>query len=801
MAEQNELISAEIDIETYHALASVQDFARAVRTADQSLKDTDATIKKTETSLASFDAYVLKYGEDAGKMYQKAAEAAEKASEREVRAHETARKQIETHNARLSKEIEDSARRNTRANEEWANSTLSVIAAYGGFAAIRQVLSELDDQQRKVLEGRDKLVAGRLGLDEQLRSVIFNLGLPMNAAGQEQARQLMRTLTQAAPGATIEQAAAVAGASASFNLNVGQAGADQQTAVEVLRSASRAGLDPETSGNLIRLLVATRSTNPQAARGLLSQLEAAAAKSPVEQQAQFVPYGLRATLPLINQGLGLQESFGLYAAAAGSETSPRVAATAVQSLSRVFRGDDDKGAASLFQQAVRAGLLDQRQFSAIQGRVMDTVAPGYQSRINNLQSTIADATTDLDRTQHDYDRDMAEIMRKIDAARSAGKQTESLTVQLDRRKQTFETRQRELGEQVTRAQQSLDDINRTEGAKVADKFGSAAWRSIPFAQRYQIFRTLAEQAQSPEQLQEFLRTAGATSESLRSGINILSGGGPVAQAATIQAMTGARAEDVDQRNREFATTNVAQNVVTQNRIRFQESATVGTAEERNRLLVQESESRMNRIISRTGDIPEIQDPEYFKANVFRDDLVNQFIVFYRTTSDNERRMFPAIEQIATELSGTASLTFKNVLARFGFVKSYYSHLQNISVRFFRVMDEVNRYRRANPNVPRIGRPEVGPDTIPPNNPLRAVPFVPLIGQSQQESGINVGPATSGLPGTSPAGGASGPTTQPATSGALGPQSMINYNVSIGTVVSGGSDVLNTVGRLTASENA
>jgi hypothetical protein len=281
--------------------------------------------------------------------------------------------------------------------------------------------------------------------------------------------------------------------------------------------------------------------------------------------------------------------------------------------------------------------------------------------------------------------------------------------------------------------------------------------------------------------------------------------GQTATQETAQAMAGANPATLQQENQQFTQLDIAQDVATQNRIRFEEATSVGTPEELNRLLSQESASRATRIavtgLGRPASAGLGEDR--WKLYVYASDLSRQIVDFINGMSVEERQKFPQIMSLQADLqsfltggwvSGYASMVGITSLAS--------GKIGAISIQFFRIQAEVIRNRRANPNASRTRAEQLRPSRVTKTDTAifnSGVPDVPHLGAAEGEfntpvSGFGAIPSVGGT--ATPA-----PTTQPAASGALGPQSMINYNVSIGTVVSGGSDVLNTVGRLTASENA
>jgi hypothetical protein len=161
-------------------------------------------------------------------------------------------------------------------------------------------------------------------------------------------------------------------------------------------------------------------------------------------------------------------------------------------------------------------------------------------------------------------------------------------------------------------------------------------------------------------------------------------------------------------------------------------------------------------------------------------------------SREEQARYPEIRVILDDLQQTIQSGgvrgTAGTATNFGLISKARASAESLSLRYFNLMRSIVNGRHNNPNATRTPGESV---SIPLGEEFQrggqGTPIPPIGAPANNFAPIDVV--------GSPNGRALG--TPPGPRADAG----INYNVSIGTIVSGGGDVLDTIGRIAASENA
>jgi hypothetical protein len=756
-----EVLEAEIDLATHEAFRNLQAFAAQLEAAEKQVNTLSQRVQTLEANT------------------EKLATTKRKATG-------------------SAKEFDDIGTSNIGTLGKWSGAVVSLIGSYVGFTAVIETLRRVEQAQKDVNEATSKGVNARLDLSRTLRDLQFNLNIPTTAAGQNEARAILQDFMSRAPGADVPTIASVLGQANAFRFDVRQPGAGRDIASDVIRMTARLGLNPETGGDIVRLLGTANARDPQSARRLLAQLEAAARTSPIESPREFMDAALRTTLPLMAQGLGVEEAFGMFAAAAGSDPSPLRAATNVLQYSRLWIGRDEKSMAELFRRSTESGLLDRKKFADLEKQIAESVMPEYGPRIRNAQQTIADAERDTETERSDFDRDMADLQAQ---QRRAGTDTEKLAAAsnaIESRREGFDRSQRERQQQAQRARDSLAQIQKSATEKINLRLGSAAWRSLSFGQRESIFRQMTAGLNAPG-FESLVSSLGATQEETQAGTGIVLGQGPAAVAATVSAMRGADVGQFVRENQQFEQLDIARQTATQNEVAMRQSASVSDLDVMVKQFQELSAARADAMSIAAGGRPFLMSETQYRLRVFLQELTDQFNAWYATVSDEERKQFPEIDSLASSMSSL--LSEGSITSEFS--NSYLeTEIKSFARRFVIIAQKVSDFRSTYTGSRTMSRPRTrvqniifgvqmndagGRPLAPASPPMRFVP-TPGVPSDLAPPGSTV----QEIPGT----GGGSPAPVPGSAGASAV-----YNVTIGTVVSGGADVVDTIGRLEQAEQA
>lgn len=865
MAEQ--VLEAEIDLATHEAFNSLQAFLGRLEATDVSLANVarNITVLEQQTGqLATANRVVSEsaqqeqiYIERVGESYRLSGISARQSAEQKVQsereatqAAEQSATRRESASARAARQLQNeilSARNMTDAyagvggaaatagretnvlNQlgssaigivaNWQGAVAGLVASYLGFNGIVDILQKMNDAQRDLINTQQSLVQSRLGFSEQLRDIAFNLNLPTTTGGQQQARQILEQFMREAPGADMRMIQSVLGQMTAFNSvfqsPVTQPGTGREIAADVANMSARLGLEPQTAGDVVRLLATQQARDPRQARQILAELEQAARTSPIESPRDFMQAALRTTLPLMQQGLGFRESFGMFSAAAGPEPSALRASTNVEQFSRLFIGRDDKSMAELFRRSVDVGLLDSRQFAEKEAEIRRAVMPDYDARLRNANQTILDAQQDSETNRVRFEREMAELEQKRRRAGGDVNRASSIANDIAARQEGYERSQRENQQRAERAQDTIVGLDRDINQKVNERLGAAAWRSMSLARRFEVFQRLAEQAKTPARFEELIVSLGATREEAQAATGVMLGAGPAALRATTEAMAGADTGQFTEANREYQRLDIAQQTAAQNQQLLRTSGAATDPVIATFRLSQQSRTRAQQLESAMGGRPPMQSEQLFRLNVLLDDVINQIQVWYSTTTDAERQAMPEIDQFVTE----ARTFMRDWPGMTGNLDVREGRLHRLFQRFFELATRVSQWRGAHPGIPRTtNMPRVETYNFERsvwNQYQQQAPFVepmfpnadidlprggPTTRPTTQPTAGQVSSAGNAAAAFEAGGDTGGMIVEPiASAGRSGPG--IVYNVNIGTVVANNGDALDAIGRLEASERA
>jgi hypothetical protein len=562
MAERMEI---QVDIPTQQAVRNLAELITTMDSVDTAVSRADRSIDKATESTAelggaarSTDRELKKLGEDAGDSSRKvdaAGEAAKKTGEKIDEAGDRAR--------RGGRKIKESSDEAASSVDKLATRAIGMTAAFFGLQRVNQLVNELNDNLRRVIETRAQLGEERLTFDQQIQDIIDNLGLRPDPAGQARARKFVQSFQQQT-GVSAGQAKEILSAAqgSGFNIiDVARPDRDTQApgfavAAELGRFASRTRLDAATAGQFLKVAAASGVTDVPSMQKLLAQTEQASQRTAINQPADFIGALLRGGASQITQGVPYQQVLASLASTAATEPNPLRAGADVEQFQRVAAGMSDEYRVRLARLAQQQRRLTPGQIAQAGARIPETEKQiTLREEIAKDQRELSDVQTkeqlEATRTQEDIRiRQMREAKTK-DVVSRQQQQIEIRRAQEDsaERKRQADQRVADLQQRVADRQRQLDK-DRTEAG-----LNAAYGRLSPTVQQ-QVLRGALE-GLPPEQRQG-LALQVASSEYAQTVLRMTS---PTGAAAFSAVQAGATAPDVgayEQRNAAFRASTISQ---------------------------------------------------------------------------------------------------------------------------------------------------------------------------------------------------------------------------------------------------
>jgi hypothetical protein len=735
----------------------------------------------------------------------------------------------------------------TAANNNLANSAQSMLLSYASLNSVLKLLKDLEEQTKRTIDARRDLGEARLSQDELIQSAAERLGLS-GQAGINRTRTIVDKVATSVGGIDTKRATSLIASAQAAGFGVVQegradlAGGSGDIVREVGLFARRKRLDDETTTTLFRLLENAGVHTPRQAQGALATIETELQQAAIADPQRGIQTAIKSVSNRMAQGLALPQAIASVAAASVGAATPERGAQNVERLSRAAAGETDKQRLFLGQQAFNAGLItpamlqEQRDKLAPQFADQTAATQHAQDAIEKAQNELAQ----INREESNRASDMLQRQRKaaataellqqqLEHAKPAARPAieEKLAQHMDAQEKmqrdeaehalkTTERRQQIQGT-ISEQQQKLSDIGQKGQGKLEDAALKEAYTALPLAQREQ-FLMQSTRGMTPQQIAEFVRNI-AQGRAANDLIRQLS---PQAQAAYQRALSAGQRPDIgafEERNTAYLGTDVAKREQANAQAeRAQSRASPGGQVFANdletataadiKILRSRGEGRASNVaqIGITANLysrfTNAGTDAGLKAVRMIQILRQRFESYISTMSPASRRKN---DKRIQELWKQLSEVYENIVGGYeGVLSSGEDRLaavQKIAAEVGEFIDATSQADITAGEKPGNANPAGGlPAEHPGDKPSLTMPAAPPAAGSFNATG---GGGSQQMPASqfpsqqTPAGGGSQQQRRAGT----GPISQVNYNINVGTLVSGNADFADLPPKLSDADLA
>lgn len=607
-----ETLEAEVNLATQQAFQNLQQLVQVLEVAKNSLDKLSSAVDQSEEETKKLAKRTEELREQMGLTGAVADRTKFEESRKALQDSTMKTEKLKTELGKMRGELGEvaiqqvkTAAETVRSNQQMADKTKETTSAVGdltgmfvklggtlfGLQKIVEVIKEMEQHTKNVIEAQVKLGNIKIGIDEKIQNVIDNLGFMPGTQGQERARKLVQAVQSRAGGLSADVASELIAKAQATGFEVARAdrpdldrklvGFDMASQVGLF--AQRTRLDPQTAGLLFNMAQIAGVKGTGDMEKMLATLETQFQQISITDPRQGMMTAVRAAAGRMMQGVSMQQAVASVAAAAVGEPSPERAATNIEQFTRMAFGTDDTRRLTLAKLAQQQGMISPQAMQAATDKVRPTITTDFTDEIRRAHESIAQRVNEmqkLDREGAEFDRDkeekqkrltfeLADTAEKIKSARTPQQQTELQEKQrrtmadwedLQRsaaaKLQDREQHRTQLQTQNAETEQRILEMQKKDTQKLTDKALTEAFSQIPLAQREQLIWNVTRNM-NQVQLGSFIQGI-AEGDVAQSVIRMM---GPAGRAAYDRALAAGQRPDVaafQQRNAAFRTGSVGQ---------------------------------------------------------------------------------------------------------------------------------------------------------------------------------------------------------------------------------------------------